>query len=211
MWVLPGMFSKSGVTKPVGNAARLRQHAAASKSAAPPRKHVGESLGVDVKRSLREQCTNMPRGSFPDLRSILSAFTPAALNPSSDSIGQFLDRSKANLDILMPEQSSIFVHRGLNKGSCAALGGKCLGNYTLLRQPSELVDRFSWDRCAVVGNSGSLLITRYGFALDASEGAPIWHTAQLFATLRRSEVDEHCSHCRIINFYLVCILMHNIS
>mmetsp|Transcript_24144 Transcript_24144/g.33234 ORF Transcript_24144/g.33234 Transcript_24144/m.33234 type:complete len:374 (-) Transcript_24144:106-1227(-) len=124
-----------------------------ARQAAPNRAGLQAGVSEATRRVLRERCTGMEKGVVPAAARVLGAFAAAP-------------GGSGKLEKMLPARPDVFMHRGLNQPPCSASGNTCVSNFTLMRDPAELLEKFPWKRCAVIGNSGSLLATRYGAAID---------------------------------------------
>eukprot|EP00240_Pyramimonas_obovata_P004822 CAMPEP_0118940240 /NCGR_PEP_ID=MMETSP1169-20130426/30918_1 /TAXON_ID=36882 /ORGANISM="Pyramimonas obovata, Strain CCMP722" /LENGTH=416 /DNA_ID=CAMNT_0006884677 /DNA_START=84 /DNA_END=1334 /DNA_ORIENTATION=- len=122
-----------------------------AKHVTPNNKVVLDSVSTETRKALKDRCTSLDSGTVVPASVVLKSI------------------SKGSLKHLMPSKSEIFVHKGLNKATCSALGGHCVSNFTLIKSVDEFTSKFSWKKCAVVGNSGSLLASRYGAAIDSHD------------------------------------------
>ena len=122
---------------------KARQAPLTMKQATPNLKLVFDSVSAETRKALKDKCSALDHGNVPSASVVLKAISRGG-----------------GLKHLMPSRSDVFVHKGLNKPYCSALGGHCVSNFTLIKSVEEFTSKFSWKKCAIVGNSGSLLASR---------------------------------------------------
>jgi len=126
-----------------------RKSLSTAKLVTPSYRELADTVNSETRKILKDKCTVLDSGTVPPASVVLKGINP-----------------KGSLGQLMPDRDDIFVHQALNKGSCSAAGGSCVNNNTLMKTGKEFTAKLDWRTCALVGNSGSLLATRYGAAIN---------------------------------------------